>query len=128
MPVPCYSNLHLNFQFQQPLGLSVAEFATTILDMLSSKRSSEELQTELFDLCGFDRFDMIGAVLENREALVKSLKQNKLEMRAELSLVAESTAASKPTFGCQVTVQLEEEKALLKQARIEVRVVVKKKK
>ena len=70
---------------QQPLGLSVAEFATTILDMLSSKRSSEELQTELFDLCGFNRFDMIGVVLENREALVKSLKQNKLEMRAELS-------------------------------------------
>ena len=70
---------------QQPLGLSVAEFATTILDILSSKRSSEDLQTELFDLCGFDRFDMIGAVLENREALVKSLKQNKLEMRAELS-------------------------------------------
>ena len=67
------------------MGLSVAEFATTILDMLSSKRSSEELQTELFDLCGFDRFDMIGAVLENRDALVKSLKQNKMEMRAELS-------------------------------------------
>ena len=39
----------------------------------------------MFDLCGFDRFDMIGAVLENREALVKSLKQNKIEMRAELS-------------------------------------------
>ena len=75
--------------------------------MLSTKRSSEELQTELFDLCGFDRFDMIGAVLENREALVRSLKQNKVEMRAELSRVAASLAAekageAKPNFGCQV--------------------------
>ena len=41
--------------------------------------------------------------------------------RVAASLAAESTAASKPNFGCQVTVQSEEEKALLKQARIEVR-------
>ena len=73
------------YQDEQPLGISVSEFAITILDMLSSKRSSEDLQAELFDLCGFERFDMIGAVLENRESLVRSLRQNKVDMRAELS-------------------------------------------
>ena len=94
-----------------PLGLSIPEFAVTILELLASKRSSEDLQTELFDLCGFDRFDMIGVLLEKREALVKSLKQNKVEMRAELSRAAASLAQenlgqSKPNFGCQVSGEL----------------------
>ena len=55
-------------------GMAHMEFAVTIMEKLGTDRSSEELQTELFDLCGFDRFDMIGAILEKREQLVKSFK------------------------------------------------------
>ena len=66
---------------------------------------------------------MIGAVLENREALVKSLKQNKMSMKAEIVSAAASLAGdvgpSRPNYGCQVTVQSEEEKALHKQMRKE---------
>ena len=68
---------------ESPIGLSVPEFTETILTMLSSSKKTEELQTELFDLCGFERFDMIGAVLENRAALVRSLSENKANMKAE---------------------------------------------
>ena len=59
---------------ENPLGMSPSEFAITIMEKINSKKSPEELQTELFDLCGFDRFDMIGAILEKREDLVKSFK------------------------------------------------------
>jgi len=108
---------------EKPLGMSVQEFAILLLEKLSSGKSAEELQTELFDLCGFERFDMIGAVLENREALVKSLKQNKMSMKAEIVSAAASLAGdvgpSRPNYGCQVTVQSEEEKALHKQMRKE---------
>ena len=62
---------------ENPLGMSASEFAVTIVEMLNSSKSSEELQTELFDLCGFDRFDMIGAILEKRAELVQSFKVKK---------------------------------------------------
>ena len=90
---------------------------------MSSSKKTEELQTELFDLCGFERFDMIGAVLENREALVRSLTENKASMKAEIMNAAASVMGdmgpSRPNFGCQVTVQSEEEKQLKKQMRKE---------
>ncbi len=34
--------------------------------MLMSKRSSDDLQAELFDLIGFDRIELVQALLENR--------------------------------------------------------------
>ena len=55
-------------------GIPHLEFSVTIMEKLGSDRSSEELQTELFDICGFERFDMIGAILEKRKDLVKSFK------------------------------------------------------
>ena len=58
---------------ESPLGLSVPEFMETLLTLLSSDKSAEDLQTEMFYLCGFERFDMIGALLENRPALLRSL-------------------------------------------------------
>ena len=106
-----------------PLGMPVPEFTLTLLENLSSSRSDTELQTELFDLCGFERFDLIGAVLEHRQALVRSLKENKQAMKAEIISAAASIQGemgpSKPNFGCQVTVQSEEERTLQKLMRKE---------
>ena len=108
---------------ERPLGLSVTEFTEMMLTLLSSEKGSEALQTELFDLCGFERFDMIGAVLENRPALVRSLQENKANMKAEILSAAASvrdvSGPVRPNYGCQVTVQSEDEKALLKQMRKE---------
>ena len=109
---------------EKPLGLSVPEFVEMILTLLTSEKGSEALQTELFDLCGFERFDMIGAVLENRAALVRSLQENKASMKAEIMSAAASVrereaGPARPNYGCQVTVQSEDEKALLKQMRKE---------
>ena len=85
------------------------EFTETLLKLLSSNKSAEALQTELFDLCGFERFDMIGAILENREALIRSLNENKASMKAEIMSAAASVmdvGPSRPNFGCQVYITL----------------------
>ncbi len=54
--------------------MSAAEFSLTIIEKLLVKRSSEDLQAELFDLCGFERFDMISSILDKREGLVAAHK------------------------------------------------------
>ena len=118
------NTVRTNYGDELPIGLSVPEFTETLLKLLSSDKSAEALQTELFDLCGFERFDMIGAVLENRAALVRSLTENKASMKAEIlsaaaSVRAETAGPSRPNYGCQVTVQSEEERALMKQMRKE---------
>ena len=108
---------------EMPMGMSVQEYAIMLLEKLRSWKSVEELQTELFNLCGFDRFDFIGAVLGNRASLVRSLTQNKANMKAEIVSAAASVQGdlgpSRPNCGCQVTIQSEEERALQKQGRKE---------
>ena len=56
-------------------GLSATEFAMTIVTLLN--RSSDDLQTELFDLLGFDQMALIQDVLEHRQDIVDSFRNNK---------------------------------------------------
>ena len=70
--------------------MSPSELAITLVGLLASKRSSDELQTELFDLVGFERFELIQEILENREELVNSHQQNKNSMRQEIAAAAAS--------------------------------------
>ena len=62
---------------QSETGLSGSEFAVTIADLLVSSRSSDDLQTELFDLLGFDRIELIQDVLGHRKEIVDSYHINK---------------------------------------------------
>ena len=62
---------------QSETGLSGSEFAVTIADLLASSRSSDDLQTELFDLLGFDRIELIQDVLGHRKDIVDSYHINK---------------------------------------------------
>lgn len=100
------------------LGLSLEDLSNTIFEVLSSTKSDSELQNDLFELLGFDRFELIKSLLENRQPLlymatrepdtsVQSLPRPKLE------------GSSRPAYGCQVTVQTRQEKELLKQIRKE---------
>ena len=73
------------------IGLSPYEFALTIVDLLSSSRSSDDLQTELFDLLGFDRIELIQNVLEHRADIVSSFQTNKKLLKYE---IANSAAAN----------------------------------
>ncbi len=39
----------------------------TISTLLTSKRSSDDIQTELFDLIGFERIELVQLLLEHRQ-------------------------------------------------------------
>ncbi|KAK6170203.1 hypothetical protein SNE40_018654 [Patella caerulea] len=98
------------------LGMPVSQLTSTVFDVLSSTRSDNELQNELFDLLGFDRFELIQMLLENRKKVVKSVVTE--VTKAVLSAMPKPKV-DRPTYGCQVTVQSEEEKRLVKLYRKE---------
>ena len=61
------------------------------LAKFQTKRSSDDLQTELFDLIGFERIELIQLLLEHRDELVREHALNKSNMKQEIM----SAAASK---------------------------------
>ena len=51
-------------------NLNSADMCSVIFDLLSSPRGDQEMQNELFELLGFDRFEFIEELLANREKVV----------------------------------------------------------
>ncbi|XP_046669965.1 activating signal cointegrator 1 complex subunit 3-like [Homalodisca vitripennis] len=90
----------------------------SVVALLTTQRSNDELQNELFDLLGFDHFELIERVLEHREDIVISCSAAQ-EKKIMSSNARTAALERRPTFGCQVVVQSEQEKLLLKQARKE---------
>lgn len=93
-----------------------------LLVMLKSQKTNDELQNELFDLLGFDKFELILEILENRKVLLKNLETSeKKEMVKEHLSKRQIEAAKKPApapdFLMPVLVQSEKERDLMKLAR-----------
>nr|CAD7458407.1 unnamed protein product [Timema tahoe] len=104
------------YEVKNPSGLSIEEFLETVVTMLRSGRTNDELQNELFDLLGFDRFELIQMLLQHRTDIVYSAA-----IAEEKKLIISKAAPDlrRPNYGCQVVVQSEQEKQLIKQARKE---------
>lgn len=105
----------------------IPELSNGTMALLISNKSNEELQNELFDLLGFERFELIQTLLDHRVA-IKTCPPDKEQKLA--GLVSELSQQSqeqqmRPVFGQQVTVISETEKQYLKQARKEERKVLK---
>ncbi|XP_052242448.1 activating signal cointegrator 1 complex subunit 3-like [Dreissena polymorpha] len=100
------------------MGLTVEDLSNTIFDFLSSPKSDSELQNDLFELLGFDRFELIQSLLENREKLVYAATKEPEPSKPSLPR-PKLEGSSKPAYGCQVVIQSEQEKAMLKQLRRE---------
>lgn len=110
------------YQANNSPGLSANEYVETIVTMLKSGRSDDELQNELFDLLGFDRFELIQSLLEHRREIVDNAS-----FAEEKKFVSSQSAPDqrRPNYGCQVVVQSEQEKLLLKQVRKEEKKIYK---
>lgn len=105
-----------------PCGLSGKEFCDSVITLLRSERGDDALQNELFDLMGFDRFELIQTFLEHRKDIVQGVsleieKKNFSTKAGNISAAIENARA--PSFGCQVVVQSQMEKQLQKLARKE---------
>lgn len=98
-------------------------------DMLSSKRSSEELQNELMELLGFENFELVGQLLQDRVKIGQQLeqyatrsrrvKQVKQQVKQKREQAATGGTEKRPTVASAVVVQSAQEKQLGKQQRRE---------
>ncbi|KAI1885583.1 hypothetical protein AGOR_G00205300 [Albula goreensis] len=101
---------------------SAEDLCTSLFEMLASHKTDDELQNELFELLGPEGFEMIEKLLQRRTSIVDSLitpvPDPKLNYVPEAARKG-SGDGNKPAYGCQVTIQSEQEKQLMKLYRRE---------
>eukprot|EP00118_Oscarella_pearsei_P012973 m.99165 g.99165 ORF g.99165 m.99165 type:complete len:2211 (+) comp37045_c0_seq2:40-6672(+) len=104
-------------------GMSVADMFSMLFDILSSTRSDDDIQNELFDLLGFEKFDLIQEMLTNRHEIIHSTLSGSLdEIAAGFSgkrSKKQVNATQQPSLSSQVTIQSREEKEIRKWQRRE---------
>nr|XP_022293850.1 activating signal cointegrator 1 complex subunit 3-like [Crassostrea virginica] len=103
------------------LGMSKEDLCSTIFDVLTASNSDEQLQNDLFELLGFDRFELIQSLIQNKKKIIEgALTQpdgNK-KTRAKAD-GGNRPPVTRPNYGCQVTVQTENERQMMKIIRRE---------
>ncbi|XP_053615369.1 activating signal cointegrator 1 complex subunit 3 [Plodia interpunctella] len=99
-------------------GMSGTDALQSIITFLNSPRSNDELQNDLFDLLGFDKFEFIQEMLVHRQEITDSLKAPPPQPTiAELAAILPENKM--PQYLCQVSVQSEQEKLIAKLVRKE---------
>lgn len=98
-----------------------ADIIESLISVLKSKKTNAELQNELIELLGFDKFDLLETILENRKQIVQNLenddKMNKIIDRAADNYLNNANRSKKPVVSSQVVVQSEQELHLMKKVR-----------
>ncbi|XP_049674277.1 activating signal cointegrator 1 complex subunit 3 isoform X2 [Accipiter gentilis] len=119
----CEVGKYLNeSQGDTPGGPTTEDLCCTLYEMLASTKSGDELQNELFELLGPEGFELIEKLLQNRSLILeRSLtypNDNRFQTLQEQckKFIGENI---KPNYGCQVTIQSEQERLLMKQYRRE---------
>ncbi|RVE62285.1 hypothetical protein OJAV_G00155550 [Oryzias javanicus] len=103
------------------ISSSLEEICTSLFEMLASSRSDDELQNELFELLGPGGLETISTLLKYRSSIVNSLRVSVHDRTAPPPDVCRNLSGevTKPAYGCQVTIQSEKEKQMLKMYRRE---------
>ncbi|KAK2570728.1 Activating signal cointegrator 1 complex subunit 3 [Acropora cervicornis] len=104
-------------------GLSVLDLCSALFDILASDRDNAALQNELFELLGFDRFEFIQTLLADRHRIVLATSQSASDLTEskEVNRSRPPAMQNRPSYGCQVMVQSEKEKQLMRLVRKEER-------
>nr|XP_060609072.1 activating signal cointegrator 1 complex subunit 3 [Anolis sagrei ordinatus] len=102
-------------------GPTLEHLCCTLYEMLASNKSGDELQNELFELLGSEGFELIEKLLQNRAMILERSYSGPNDKLQSLQEQCKRFAGenSKPNYGCQVTIQSEQEKQLLKLCRRE---------
>nr|XP_045603528.1 activating signal cointegrator 1 complex subunit 3-like [Procambarus clarkii] len=97
----------------------VAELSKGTMTLLVSSKGDDELQNEMFDLLGFERFELIQTLLEHRSQIKNPPPDKDMKIAQLLSDLENRGLSDRPVYSNQVTVMNETEKQYLKQARKE---------
>eukprot|EP00055_Hartaetosiga_balthica_P010039 m.41520 g.41520 ORF g.41520 m.41520 type:complete len:2056 (-) comp7002_c0_seq1:116-6283(-) len=101
---------------------TVNSMIVAIYDLLSGSKTEAELQNELFELVGFDKFDLIQDLLMKRLAVVKAIQDASLSRVPPSLKDTEPTAdalQTAPAFGTVTILSSEEKKLMKQQQRLE---------
>lgn len=93
------------------VAMSYQDFEMAIVDKLRNVQT-ENIQTELFDMLGFEHLEFIEYIIEHQKTIVSTYSCSKVPKRQQ-------TTVNGPIISGQVTVQSELEKKLCKQVRKE---------
>ncbi|KAH9644006.1 hypothetical protein HF086_004267 [Spodoptera exigua] len=105
-------------QYENVAEISSVDILQSIITLLNSPRTNDEMQNDLFELLGFDKFEFIQEILEHRQDIINSLKAP--PAGPTLSEIAALLPENKmPQYLCQVSVLSEQEKMLAKLVRKE---------
>ncbi|XP_059051963.1 activating signal cointegrator 1 complex subunit 3 [Achroia grisella] len=97
-------------------GISSVHILQSIITFLNSTRTNDELQNDLFELLGFDKFEFILEILAHRQDIIDSLKAP--PPQPTLSELSANLPDNKmPQYLCQVSVLSEQEKMIAKLVR-----------
>lgn len=97
----------------------VSELSNSTMTLLLSSKADDELQNELFELLGFEQFELIQSFLQHRSEIKNPPPNKEQKINALLDGLASQAVKDRPVYGQSVTVMNETEKQLLKQARKE---------
>lgn len=61
-------------QCADTMGISSADILQSIITFLNSSRTNDDMQNDLFELLGFDKFEFIQELLEHRQDIIDSLR------------------------------------------------------
>ncbi|KAH8295111.1 hypothetical protein KR018_007271 [Drosophila ironensis] len=125
--VPKEGTVHLSPELQKLLSIAEKLEDEGILgrvgEVLASRRSSEGLQNELMELLGFEHFELVGQLLQEREQLARQLEQFITKSRRVKEVKQKRTQGGgseiRPTVATAVVVQSAQERQLGKMQRRE---------
>uniref|UniRef100_A0A3P9AM31 Activating signal cointegrator 1 complex subunit 3 n=1 Tax=Esox lucius TaxID=8010 RepID=A0A3P9AM31_ESOLU len=100
------------------ISSSPEELCNSLFEMLASAKSDDELQNELFELLGPEGFEMISVLLQSRASVVDSFLSVPAD-RINYPPGDGGEGISKPKYGCQVIIQSEKEKEMMRMHRRE---------
>ncbi|XP_065652394.1 activating signal cointegrator 1 complex subunit 3 isoform X2 [Hydra vulgaris] len=111
-----------------PGSICSSDLASAIYDILATSKSNDEIQNELFDLVGFDAFDLILNLLEKRKEIIDagSVKKSGINNVTEFQYIDPVHKLRKPLLGSQVTIHSELEKDFVKKMHKEERKLLRK--
>lgn len=97
-----------------------SDLIPSLISVLKSKKTNDELQNELIDMLGFDKFDAIQMIFDHRKQIVINVEnEDKKKTLKEKAAAKESTGPKSivPAVASQVVVHSEAELNMKKQIR-----------
>ena len=93
---------------QSPGTFDASDLTSAVFEILSSNKANDSVQNELFELMGFEAFDVIQNILENRKLLIQVAKiplENECDS-SKYQNIDPTWKLHKPIPGSQVTTQV----------------------